>query len=196
MKTCILSKWYINIILWLLFWLIFFIYTSQNNDNLLVCSSDTKKVEICKSHLEKWFLDFIIPKNDIEKIDTDIVLNNWSKSYNFFEKYAKFIWFGIWLLAMLIIFVLNWLKFIIWLWKYKIINAYNLIIWYFLVFLLWLNFLYWEPRFTEIWVTSVQFFWHSLTLIGFYFILAFTIMLIVHTIVNLFSNKKENEKTN
>lgn len=196
MKNCTLSKWFINIILWLLFWALFFIYTWQNKDNLIICSSDTKKVELCKTHLEKWIFDYIIPKNDVEKINTTIVLSNWSKTYDFFDKYISFIGFWLWIIAILLVFLLNWLKFVIWLWKYKIINAINLFIIYFLVFLLWLNFLYWEPRFTEIWVASSQFFWHSITLISFYYLLIIFVILILHIFINLFSNKKENEKTN
>lgn len=196
MKTCILSKWYINIILWILFWVLFFSYTTLNKENLLNCSTDTKKIELCKSHIEKWFLDYIVPKNDSEKIDTGLVLYSWSKTYNFFDKYISFIGFWLWIIAILLVFLLNWLKFVIWLWKYKIINAINLFIIYFLVFLLWLNFLYWEPRFTEIWVASSQFFWHSISLISFYYIITIFLMLIIYTLINLFSNKKENEKNN
>lgn len=193
MKTCILSKWYINIILFLLFWITFMFYTASNQENLISCSTDITKQDLCKSHLEKWFLDSIIPKNSPEKIDTSNTDSLWSKSNNFFTKYGKFLWFAIWFVIMLIVFLLNWIKFIIWLWKFKFLNVISLFIWYFLVFLLWLEFLYWEPRYTETWVAIIVFLWHSLTLLWFYTSLVLLIIIVVRTIF-YFLTKKKDEK--
>lgn len=195
MKSCILSKWYINIILFLLFWFLFMFYTSSNQDNLINCSTNLSSQDTCKSHLEKWFLDTVIPKNNTEKIDTNIVVYNWSSVYNFFVNYTKYLWFAIWFFAMLIIFILNWFKYILWLWKFKFLNVFSLFIWYFLLFLLWLNFLYWEPRFTETWVATIVFLWHTLTLISFYFCLIILVLWIVRILI-YFLTKKKDEKDN
>lgn len=66
-------------------------YSSSNHDNFITCSTNTQKQEICKSHLEKAIFDKIIVKNDKEKIDTNITLQNGSKTYNFYDKYGKFL---------------------------------------------------------------------------------------------------------
>lgn len=192
MKNFFPEKWYANIIIFLLFWIFFLVYSSVNHDNFITCSTNTTKQELCKSHLEKAIFDKIVIKNDKEKINTNIVLQNGSKTYNFFGKYSKYLWFAIWFLAMIIIFILYGFKFLLWLWKYKWFNIIALILWYFLAFLLWLNFLYWEPRFTEIWVASVHFLWHPLLVVSFYFLLILTIS----SLINLFINNTKDEKSN
>jgi hypothetical protein len=192
MKNFFLKKWYLNIIVFLLFWVFFLVYSWSNHDNFITCSTNIKKQAVCKSHLEKVIFDKIIVKNDKEKIDTNIKLQNGSSTYNFFDKYGKFLWFAVWFIDMIIIFLLYGFKFMLWLWKYKWFNIVALILWYFLVFLLWLNFLYWEPRFTEIWVASVHFLGHPLLVISFYFLL----ILIISWMISLFIKDKKDEKSN
>lgn len=194
MFNCILKKWYVNVILFLLFWFIFMFYTQSNQQNLITCSTNIAKQEICKTHLETMLFDKIVPKNDMEKIDTLVVLNNWSWTYNFFEKYSAYLGFAIAFLAMMLIFILYALKFVLWFWRFKWLNVLALFLWYSLVFLLGLNFLYWEPRFTEIWVACVQFLGHSLTLISFYFLFSILVLVILKSIINLFLNKWKDEK--
>nr|MDD3719902.1 hypothetical protein [Candidatus Gracilibacteria bacterium] len=195
MKSCILSKWYINIILFLLFGFLFMFYTSSNQDNLINCSTNLSSQDTCKSHLEKGFLDTVIPKNNTEKIDTNIVVYNGSSVYNFFVNYTKYLGFAIGFFAMLIIFILNGFKYILGLGKFKFLNVFSLFIGYFLLFLLGLNFLYWEPRFTETGVATIVFLGHTLTLISFYFCLIILVLGIVRILI-YFLTKKKDEKDN
>gem|GEM_PF-4512059 len=76
MKNCILNKWYVNIILFLVFSILSFLYVLINHDNLIICASDNSKQELCKTHIEKIIFDKIVPKNDDEKINTTITLQN------------------------------------------------------------------------------------------------------------------------
>lgn len=101
--------------------------------------------------------------------------------YDFFEKYSIFIPFIYWILTILILYILYLIKFIFRL-NFFIVNLLLLLLVYGFNLFLWIQLVYFEPRFTEIAVFIIDAFWKS--------IMYSSIFTIIFVFISIFIYKK------
>lgn len=65
-----------------------------------------------------------------------------------YKNYFQFAWFALWFIAMIVTYFLYFIKMIIWLWRFKILDAIVFIISYWLLLVFALDLLFIEKRYT------------------------------------------------